>query len=336
VNYTTQYTLSVTATPNGDVTPTALALAGTTWEDAGTLVNLTATPHFHWKFAGWNASGPGSVAGAGATIGVHVNGPVWESAAFVYRVFPPPAVYWLTVKETGLPAGVSWNVSASGANASAGAAAATVTLMGLNGTYKLQIPAVYVGVGTRYVANDSSPVMVKVVANGSTSVTFSEQFALTVMASVGGTASTTGTSWVTAGSSQSLTATPATGYSFVGWTGSGTGAAQPYNGAAATSSVTVSGPTNETATFAPIVHPQSTGSKTAGEAPAFGLLAVLLVVGLVVGLIAGRRRGGRPEEPEPEVASESPPEGASSGDTYGDVPPGPAEGDETTYGEGPA
>jgi hypothetical protein len=163
-------------------------------------------------------------------------------------------------------------------------------------------------------------VTVTVAANGSTSVTFGEQFALTVMASTGGTVSGAGTAWTNAGASAALTATPASGYTFVNWTGTGTGGATPYSGPTTSPTVTVGGPTNETATFAPIVVKHSTGSASAGQLPAFGLLAVLLVVGLVVGLILGRRRAGRPADPE---VGEAPPEGTmSADDTYGGASPG--------------
>jgi hypothetical protein len=327
VNFTTQYALTVASTPHGTVTPALVV--GSTWQDAGTVLTLTATPSYHYKFLGWNASGAGSMAGATPTITVTVGGPVWESASFVYRVFPAPALYWLTVTETGLPAGTAWNVSVPAANASQAGTQASLNLTGLNGTYTLTIPSVYVGSGTRYIANGSSPVPVTVTANGTAKVTFGEQFALTVLASTGGTVSGAGTAWLDAGASASLSATPAAGYTFAGWNGTGTGGAQSYSGPEASHAVTVSGPTNETATFAPVVVKKSTGSPTAGEPVAFGLLAVLLVVGLVVGLILGRRRGGRPSEPEGGEASN---EAMPPDDTYGSAPPeAPAEPE---YSEG--
>jgi hypothetical protein len=314
VNYTTEYALSVSSTPNGAVTPTV----GSTWTDAGTVVALTATPAYHYKFAGWNGSGVGSVTSVNPTISVTLTGPVWEAAAFVYRIFPLPALYHLMVTESGLPTGTSWNVSAGAGNASAAGGQANLTIQNLNGTYTLTVPAVYVSTGVRYVA-PATPVTVA--ANGSTTVAFTEQFALTIASSAGGSVSGAGTSWVGSGSQTPLTATPATGYQFSGWDGTGTGASTPYTGTSASSTVTVAGPTNETATFVPIVKTVPTGSSTAGQVPALGLLVVLLVVGLVVGLILGRRRTGGSSTSEEPTAEDGTSEGAPVEEsTYGSTP----------------
>jgi uncharacterized repeat protein (TIGR02543 family) len=72
------------------------------------------------------------------------------------------------------------------------------------------------------------------------SVSFSTQYYLTVSAGVGGTVSQT-SSYEPAGSTVTLTAVPATGYVFAGWSGacSGTGVCQ----------VTMSGPEKVTAQF---------------------------------------------------------------------------------------
>ncbi len=323
VNFTTQYVLTVASTPDGLVTSSLGPVAlGSSWVVAGTEATLTASPSYHYKFVGWNASGNGSVAGMTPTIMVTVAGPVWESAAFEYRVFPAPAVFWLTVTETGLPSDVAWNVSVSTGNASAAGPSASLNLTGLNGTYTLVVPAVYVGPGTRYVPGTLTPV--PVTANGTTSVAFSEEFAFTVTGSLGGTVTGAGTTWVGAGAQETLSATPSTGYTFGSWNGTGTGASAPYSGLNSGPTVTVSGPTNESATFVPIFQTHSSGSATAGQVPALGILAVLLVVGLVVGLIVGSRRGGKPPAADDGTAG-----GASDGgseapmdDTYGGSGPG--------------
>jgi hypothetical protein len=335
VNYTTQYVLSVATTPNGVVTPADVL--GATWQNAGTVVPLVATPAFHYKFAGWNASGPGSVTGIQSSISVTVSAPIWESATFVYRIFPLPAVFWLNVTETGLPNGISWNASVAVGNSSAAGPHSTLTLEGLNGTYSLVVPDVYVGLGVRYVANGSTPISENVTFNRSASVVFAEQFAYTVSASVGGSVAGAGTSWVAAGSSDTLTATPSTGYVFASWNGTGSGGSTPYSGPASSSPVTVNGPTNETATFVPFVPKVTAGSPTAGMAPALGILVVLLVVGLVVGLILGSRRARPPAaNPSPEAdgaggseASDDP----GQSDVYGSAPTTPPAGGAADYDE---
>lgn len=321
VNYTTQYVLTVASTPDGTVTPSTLV--GSTWEDNGTTVVLDAIPVFHYEFVGWNASGPGSVKGATSQISVAMAGPVWESATFQYRVFPAPATYALTVTETGLPANTAWNVTAGTGNASAGGTKPALILTGLNGSYMLSVATVYAALGTRYVANGSAPVPVTVTANGTASVTFATEYELSVSGGLGGSVSGAGATWEASGASVTLTATPASGYVFVGWNGTGTGS---YTGTETSPQITASGPVNETASFAPFVPKSTTASATAGQVPALGLLVALLVVGLVVGLLVGRRGGGgsrAPADAEPEggVEAEGTPMEAPADDTYGGAPP---------------
>jgi hypothetical protein len=317
VNFTTQYALTVASTPDGTVTPSTLL--GSNWINAGTDVSLTATPSFHYKFVGWNASGVGSVVGTTPTIALHLDGPVWESATFEYRVFPPPAVYTLTVTETGLPTGIAWNATTGTGNGSASGPTASLVLSGLNGSYMLSVASVYTTLGTRYVANGSTPIPVTVTANRTASVAFQAEYALSVSAGLGGTVSGVGTTWEASGTSVTLTATPSTGYTFVSWSGT-TASTQ------ATLPVTASGPVNETASFAPVVQKTSSGSSTAGQIPALGILVALLVVGLIVGLVVGRRGGGgstdssTPDDASATEGEASTPDGPVD-DTYGGAPP---------------
>jgi hypothetical protein len=327
VNFTTEYVLTVATTPDGTVTPSLLL--GSTWEDAGTGVTLLASPSYHFKFVGWNASGNGSVKGRTGSITVHMDGPLWESATFEYRVFPPPAVYTLTVTETGLPHGVSWNISAGAGNASAAGATTSLTLPGLNGSYTLTVATIYPSVGTRFLANGSSPLPVTVTANRTASVAFQAEYALTVSGSLGGTVSGGGTSWESSGASATLTATPAAGYTFVSWNGT-------TNSTSARLELTTSGPVNETASFVPVVAKSTTGSASAGQGPALALLAALLAVGLVAGLVLGRRSGRTPpaasssEDGDGTSWTEDPgadsvPADSPGDDIYGENAPTPAE-----------
>jgi hypothetical protein len=301
VNYTTQFVLTVESGPGGTVTPATDI--GPSWQDSGAVVALTAAPSYHYSFAGWNASGPSAVSGTTPGISVSVAGPTSEVATFVYRVFPPAAVFTLLVEETGLPSGIAWSVAVGSGTSSAAGPHSELNLTGLNGTYSLLVPAVYVGAGARYVANGSTQISVTVAANRSTTVAFSEQFAFAVLGSAGGNVSGAGTTWVGPGTSEALLATPSDGFAFVGWNGSGSGGATPYTGPNSGEKVVVNGPTNETATFAPVLPPRTTGSSTAGELPAFGLLVLLLVVGVVVGLLLGRRGGRSPTESDDDGAA---------------------------------
>jgi len=303
LTYGTQYAVSVVATPGGTVT----GGNGTVWANASDTLTLTAVPDPSYRFVGWNGTGPGSVTATSASISLTPSGPATETAQFAYRPIPPPAVFWLTVSETGLPSGTAWSVAVGsiGASGSNG----TLTVVGLNGSYELTAPPVYASTpGIRWVS-DTTNVSTTVVANGSATVTFSQQFLVTVLAGEGGTV-TPSTQWVDAGAQVTITATPNATSQFLGWNGTGTGA---YNGTTATSTITVTGPVTQQASFGPRASSSgggtgSSASASSGQLTSILLLVVLLVVGAIVGLILGR--GRRPSSPPPmqEYEAEAPAE----------------------------
>jgi hypothetical protein len=71
------------------------------------------------------------------------------------------------------------------------------------------------------------------------------QYFLTMSHGTGGTV-TPASAWKNSGAAVSINATPATGYSFTNWTGSGTGS---FTGTNNPASITMGGPITETATF---------------------------------------------------------------------------------------
>jgi hypothetical protein len=81
---------------------------------------------------------------------------------------------------------------------------------------------------------------------------FGTQYYLTMSAGTGGTVSPL-SSWRTAGTSVSISATPSNGYSFNHWTGSGSGS---FSGTTNSVNITMNGPITETAAFQlpPTVH----------------------------------------------------------------------------------
>jgi uncharacterized repeat protein (TIGR02543 family) len=81
--------------------------------------------------------------------------------------------------------------------------------------------------------------------NKTYTATFRTQYFLTMSHGVGGTVSP-GSGWKSSGSAVSISATPASGYSFAGWTGSGTGS---YTGTNNPASITMNGPITENASF---------------------------------------------------------------------------------------
>ncbi len=126
----------------------------------------------------------------------------------------------------------------------------------------------------------------------------------------------TSNAFVTAGSSLLLNASPAKGYLFVGWVGTGSSS---YTGVSTNWTVTVTSPITEVATFAPVPPPAtSSGFVSVVGSPAgiAGLSVAGLVVGLAVGLLIFRRR-----RTPPPAKPASP---ANSGS--GSPPPNPPTG----------
>jgi List-Bact-rpt repeat protein len=318
VTFTTQYLVTVGATGNGSVTPAP----GSYWVTSGTSFPIAATPTPHYRLLYWNGSGNGALNTPQLSIDPTVMSPLWETAQFVWAPTIPPATFQFTVAETGLPANLAWAFSV-GVTGAAGTAGSLVAA-GLNGSYVLTVAPVLVGTGTRYIANLTANASEMITSNRSITVSFIEQFAVQVSGGLGGTVSPSGLLWETKGSQVTLTATPGTGSLLRFWNGTGTGA---INQTAGVVTLTVTGPVDERATFAPAYPVVKTGSTTAGVPIAFGLLAVLLVIGLVVGLLVGRRRPPS-SGPTPAWSAESPGE------------PGMEEGSETADGpahaEGPA
>jgi List-Bact-rpt repeat protein len=299
VTFAPQYLLTLSSTGNGTISPSA----GTYWETPSASVTVSATPDPHYRFVGWNGSGLGSANVTTLSVTLTLGSPVWETGQFLWAPNVPPKTFNLTVTESGLPGAASWlaSVGTIGAHGSG----TGLTIAGLNGSYTLVVPPVYVGTDTRYVANASSvtaTLTVSIQANQTVSVSFTEQFLVTVASGSGGTASVSPTAggWVNSGATVTLTATPGNATTmFANWTGTGPGA---YTGSLATTTLTVDGPVTETAAFEPIYPAKTTGSTTAGEPLAFGLLAVLIVVGLLVGYLLFRRRSTPRAPPANETA----------------------------------
>ncbi len=300
VTYETQYALSVFATPGGSITGYPNGLY---WVTAGSSVDLTASPSSGYQFAGWS----GTVSSSSASITVPVNGVSNETAQFLVRPIPPPAVYALTVVETGLPANTPWAVSA-GASGISGTSSSLV-IAGLNGSYPITAATLFPATGIRWVSNVTN-VSASVTSNRSITVNYWEQFQVSVSATAGGSASdgVTG-SWVNASQTITLIATANSTSEFLSWNGTGTGA---YSGTSASTTVTVTGPISEQATFGPLPS-TPTGKQSNNNANNNGLtmtvlvFVALLVAGLVVGLLVGRRRSPPAASYEAPAGSETAP-----------------------------
>jgi hypothetical protein len=307
ITYTGQYALSIADTPGGTVAWGTGGTTGVYWINASSEVTFTATPDPHYYFVGWNGTGASSVTSTTPSISLDVLGPATETAQFQWRPNQPPATFALAVTQTGLPTGTTWSVAVGGLGASG--ASATLTVLGLNGSYQLSAPTLYTSPGVRWISNAVN-LTESVTANGTFSVAYSEQFQVTVLGAVGGSVSPVGVEWVSPGTVVDLAAVANSTSLFLSWNGTGSG---NYTGSSASTTVTVTGPITEQVAFGPqpVAQKTTSGGPGGGEVTALGLLVVLLVVGLVVGLLLGRRRSPPPmSEEEPAPLGEGPMDGS--------------------------
>jgi hypothetical protein len=342
VTYVAQYLVTMNPTVNGTVSVSVDGVvtpgAGSSWVSPGTVVTINATPATGFRFVGWVGTGTGSYNGTLLQTTVTPQGPVSESAAFVYYV-APIYLYALVLTPTGLPTGTVWSASV-GTTAVSGTGPLTLHLE--NGSYTVSVGTVTPSVGVEYVPSAATfPVTVSSTTPYA-GPTFTTMYLVTITGSTGGTASPASV-WETAGGTVTLSAVAASGYQFVNWTGTGTGS---YSGTTASTPLTVNGPVSELATFVPTASLTKSSSGSGGsDLPAIGLLIALLVVGLVVGLLIARSRppsgdGGTPSGEAVADTSSVPVWNADSRTTGTAAPPaspesapGPTEED-SIYGGG--
>lgn len=91
---------------------------------------------------------------------------------------------------------------------------------------------------------------------------FTTQYYLTTGYGTGGNGVSPGSEWCNSGASVGISATPASGYSFSSWTGSGSGS---YSGSINSTSITMNGPITETASF--VLIPDTQGPALAITSP---------------------------------------------------------------------
>jgi hypothetical protein len=135
-------------------------------------------------------------------------------------------------------------------------ASGSVQFSATSGTYNLSAqPSVNVAPGVQYVFaqwSDGDSISTKTIALSESTTycaTYKTQYQLTMSvspSSAGSTSPAVGSSWYDSGQTVNIQASPAAGYSFGSWAGSGSGS---YTGAANPASVVMNGPINETATL---------------------------------------------------------------------------------------
>jgi hypothetical protein len=233
--FRTQYYLTMTHGTGGTVSPTS------GWRNSGAVVSITATPtnnnQVSYSFAGWTGSGPGSYSGTNNPASITMNGPITENASFTQNPVQ------ITVQTN--PAGRTFSVDGTTYTAAQtfswqpGSSHTIATTSPQNG-----------GTGVRYVwtnwtGGGAISHTVAPTTNRTYTANFRTQYYLTMTHGTGGTVSPS-SGWRNSGATVSISATPATDYSFTNWTGSGSGS---YSGTNNPASITMGAPITETAAF---------------------------------------------------------------------------------------
>jgi hypothetical protein len=233
--FTKQYYLTMTAGTGGTVSPSS------GWKNSGATVSVTATrtnnTQVSYSFNGWTGTGTGSYSGTNNPASITMSGPITEAAAFTQN---PVQV---TVQTS--PTGLSFSVDGTSYTATQTFSWAS----GSSHTMATTSPQSG-GTGIQYVGgnwSDGGPISrtVTPTTNKTYTANFTKQYYLTMIPGTGGTVSPT-SSWRNSGSAVSISATPASGYHFSNWSGSGTGS---YSGPNNPASITMSGPITEAATL---------------------------------------------------------------------------------------
>jgi uncharacterized repeat protein (TIGR02543 family) len=212
------------------------------WRNSGAAMSISATPtnnnQVSYSFGGWTGTGAGSYSGTNNPASIKMNGPITENATFTQNNVQ------VTV-QTNL-AGRTFSVDGTSYTAAQtfswqpGSTHTIATTSPQNGA-----------TGVRYVwmnwtGGGAISHTVAPTTNKTYTANFNTQYFLTMSHGTGvGTVSPT-SSWRSSGAAISISATPATGYSFTNWTGSGTGS---FSGTNNPASITMGGSITETATF---------------------------------------------------------------------------------------
>jgi hypothetical protein len=248
VRYKTQYQLTMQANPSsGGTTSPAV---GTYWYDSGSSVTISATANSGYALSSWSGSGSGSYAGSGNPSSVTMSGPIAETANFGQYVT-------VTFQLNGLASDASGTVitiddtsyiypqfpqSFSWVQGSTHTISATSPISCGAGCQYVALPWSDNGAQSHQITAPSAPTTI--------TATYKKQYQLMIstnLPNAGSTSPAVGSYWYDSGKTVSIQASPASGYTFNSWTGSGSGS---YSGTTNPTSITMNGPVSETATFA--------------------------------------------------------------------------------------
>jgi hypothetical protein len=210
---------------------------GSGWRNRGATLSITAVPASGYSFTNWVGSGLGSYSGLNNPASITISGPITENAVFIHNVE-------VTVQTN--PAGRTFSVDGTSYNSThtfswdPGSSHTIATTSPQNGA-----------TGVRYVwANWSGGGAISHTVAPTTNKTytanFRTQYYLTMTHNTGGTVSPA-SGWRVSGTTVPITATPAAGYHFINWTGTGSGS---YSGTNNPASITMNRPISEIGAFA--------------------------------------------------------------------------------------
>jgi hypothetical protein len=233
--FRTQYYLTMTRGAGGSLTPPS------GWKNSGAIVSITATPtnntQVSYYFDHWTGTGTGSYSGTNNTASITMNGPITENATFIQN----PVQVTVQTNPTGQSFFVDGTnyTSAQTFSWQPGSSHTIATTSPQSGDTGVQyVWANWSDGGT--ISHTVAPT-----TNKTYTANFRTQYYLTMSQGTGGTVNPA-SGWKNGGATVSITATPASGYSFTNWTGSGTGS---FSGTNNPASITMGGPITETATF---------------------------------------------------------------------------------------
>jgi len=197
----TAFTLTSAVKGQGSISPASGSYA------ANSTITLTATPSLGWKFDSWSGALSGSSNPASLTINSNIS---------VTATFSQVPVYTLSTSVTG-----QGTVSPAGGSYSAGS---VITLTAT------PAPGWKFDSWSGALSGSSNPASLTISSNVSVTATFSQVPIYTLATSITGqgTVSPAGGSY-SAGSVITLTATPAPGWKFDGWSGALSGSSNPAN-----------------------------------------------------------------------------------------------------------
>ena len=212
-NFVQTFTLTVSAGAGGTVSPSG-AQANIT---AGTVRNISATANSGYTFSGWTVTvGTATIANPNsASTSVPVNGNITVTANFTL-IPTQPTTYTLTINRNTTAGGTVTPTSGGSHNASTPISISATPASGY--TFSNWTA----GSGASIANANSATTTVTLTGNATITANFTQTAAtecnLTINRSptTGGTVTGSGT--ITAGNAKTITASPASGYTFSGWT----------------------------------------------------------------------------------------------------------------------